>query len=630
MSAGLGARATAVGGLPPRGAFPELDARYCGAIGYEFMHCATAAERDFFAAAAERPPFAAAPSEERNAASLMLRGAELEAFLSRRYPGLKQYGGAGTEALLPCVEAIVRAAGAGGTSKLVIGQAHRGRLALLVALMNYPARKLFWKLDGNDDIPASEPGLDDVSSHIYHSAALSGVRVSLLPNPSHLEGVNPVVAGRVRAARDAGESALALLIHGDGAFSGQGVVAECFAASKTPGFDIHGTVHVICNNLLAFTAGAGVGRSSTYASDAAKAVDAPVLHVNAEDVGAVLTASALAVRYRGEFAKDVVVDLIGYRRAGHNEVDEPAFTSPRLYAEIRARKPFAAAFGERVLGAEGAAAVVARAAAHLDKELAAARAAAGAPAGAPFTEAGGATGAGSGAPASDDGTHVVADGTAFGGAWRSVRPARADGEVAACPDTGAPLERLRAAGAASVAHPPPPFLVHDRLLRSHVAPRLAALAAPPGDPKIDWATGEALAFGLALEEGRAVRLSGQDVERGTFSHRHAVFVDAETEARAHAFPQAKGRFRVHSSLLSEEGVLGFVRLSGRSRFPRAAPITPFPTTPIPSRNTATRSRTPATSRCGRHSLATLQTPPRWLSTTLSPRASQSGCAPRAS
>ena len=311
-AAGLGG-GRAVEALPPRGAFPELDAVYCGPIGYEFMHCATATERDFFARAAEGPPPAAAPGAERNAAALMLRGAELEGFLGRRYPGLKQYGGAGTESLLPCVEAILRAAGAEGATKVVLGQAHRGRLALLVALLNYPARKLFWKLDGNDEIPAAEPGLDDVSSHIYQSTVLvgGGPRVSLLPNPSHLEGVNPVVAGRVRAARDAGESALALLIHGDGAFAGQGVVAECFAASKTPGFDVGGTIHVVTNNLLAFTAAAGVGRSSTYASDAAKAVDAPVLHVNAEDVGAVLAASALAVRYRSQFGKDVLIDLIG-------------------------------------------------------------------------------------------------------------------------------------------------------------------------------------------------------------------------------------------------------------------------------------------------------------------------------
>jgi 2-oxoglutarate dehydrogenase complex dehydrogenase (E1) component-like enzyme len=557
-SAGLGGDRV-VDVLPQRGVYLDLDARYCGSIGFEFMHCATTVEREFFMREVEGggKSTAAAGAAERNAAALMLRGAELEGFLSRRYPGLKQYGGAGTETLLPCVDAIVRAAGAGGAKKVVIGQAHRGRLALLVALLNYPARKLFWKLDGNDEIPGTEPGLDDVSSHIYQSTALAGVRVSLLPNPSHLEGVNPVVAGRVRAARDAGESALALLIHGDGAFSGQGVVAECFAASKTPGFDVGGTVHVVTNNLLAFTAASGVGRSSTYASDAAKAVDAPVLHVNAEDVGAVLAAAALAVRYRDAFARDVLIDLIGYRRAGHNEVDEPAFTSPKLYAEIRARKPFAAAFGERVLGAEGAAAVVARACAHLDKELATARAGGGAPDGAPFTQAGGATGAGSGALASSDGTHVVADGTAFGGAWRGVRPARSDSELAANPATGAPLEALRAAGAASVTLPPPPFAPHERLLRGHVAPRLAALAAPPTEPKIDWATGEALAFGLALGEGRALRLSGQDVERGTFSHRHAVFVDSATEARAQAFPHANGRFRVHSSLLSEEGVLGF-------------------------------------------------------------------------
>jgi probable 2-oxoglutarate dehydrogenase E1 component DHKTD1 len=462
-----------VDALPPRGAFPALDAVYCGTTAYEFAHCATHAEREWFAAAVETAsPPPVSPSAERNAASLMLRGAELEAFLARRFPGLKQYAGAGTESLLPCVEAIVAGAGAAGVQRVVIGQAHRGRLALLIALLNYPARKLFYKLDGHDEIPHDVPGLDDVSSHIFVSTRLGGVHVSLLPNPSHLEAVNPVVMGRVRDAQDSGENAMSLLLHGDGAFSGQGVVAECFSASKTPGFDVNGTVHVITNNLLAFTAASGVGRSSTYASDAAKIVDAPVIHVDAEDVPAVLRAASLATSYRNTFKRDVVIDLIGYRRFGHNEVDEPAFTSPRLYAEIRGRTPLAAAYGARVLGESAAAAIVARANAHFDAELSLARSSTGA-AGAPLTVSGGATGAGTGAAGSESGTHVVADATAFGGLWSAVRPARSGADLYANPDTGAPLDALRRLGADSVASPAG-FTVHERLVRGAARPSSAA------------------------------------------------------------------------------------------------------------------------------------------------------------
>ena len=558
-----------VEGLPSHGKFLDLDAAYCGSIGYEFLHCTTVAEREWFLAEIEGTSISSSltPSAERNAAVLMLRGAEIESFMARRYPGLKQYGGSGTESLLPCVETIITATGASGVSRVVIGQAHRGRLALLVALLNYPARKLFWKLDGNDEIPYTVPGLDDVASHLYVSTRFNNnVRVSLLPNPSHLEAVNPVVMGRVRASQDEGEKAISLLIHGDGAFSGQGVVAECFAASKTPSFDVNGTLHIVTNNLLAFTAPGSVGRSSTYATDFAKSVNAPVLHVNGEDIGAVLRAATLACAYRTKFKRDIVIDLIGYRRSGHNEVDEPAFTSPKLYDEIKKRSPFAALYASNILGIEGAAAIVARTNNHFESEFALARGAAsnakgeaGARgAGSPLSTLGGSTGAGSGLSWSDNGTHVVGDGSAYGGAWKDMHPVLNASELLINLDTGEDIERLRRIGIESVTFPIG-FNVHDRLLRGHVAPRLSALSKDKSlSPTIDWATAEALAFGVTLDEGNSVRLSGQDVERGTFSHRHAVVIDTETEARAYAFHNsAPNRFRVHSSLLSEEAVLGF-------------------------------------------------------------------------
>ena len=552
-----GAAAAEAERLLPADAPPALARAYCGAVGYEFMHCASRAEREFFARAAEGEEAAAAaaasPADLRNAAQLMLRGHELEAFLGRKWVGLKHYGGSGTESLLPAVDAVLAAAGAARVRSVVIGQAHRGRLALLVALLGYPARKLFHKLDGNDDISLALPGLDDVSSHIYASGERHGVHFSLLPNPSHLELVNGVALGKVRAQQDAAGAAMALLIHGDAAFSGQGSVAESLAMSQTRAYGVGGAVHIITNNLLGFTAAAGVGRSSTYASDAAKAIDAPVLHVNAEEPAHVIRACRLAVEYRLAFGRDVFIDLIGYRRSGHNEVDEPSFTSPALYKEIRAREPLALAFADATLGRPAREAQQKKLVVQLEAELAAARSS--------LSAATGATGLGSGAASSAAGDHVVADASAFGGKWRGVRLARSNAELLEQPATGVALDALRAMGRASVAAPPPPFAVHERLLRSHVGARLAALELPETSRAVDWATAEALAFLSVAAEGRRVRLSGQDAERGTFSQRHAVFVDQSgggKEARHAALGAASGgRIEVHSSLLSELAVLAF-------------------------------------------------------------------------
>jgi 2-oxoglutarate dehydrogenase complex dehydrogenase (E1) component-like enzyme len=544
-----------VGGAAPP---PALARAYCGAVGFEFMHCATRAERDFFARAAEEQEqqqrLRASPAELRNAARLMLSGHELEAFLGRKWTGLKHYGGSGCEALLPAVDAVLAASGAARVTSVVVGQAHRGRLALLVALLGYPARKLFHKLDGNDDIPLALPGLDDVSSHVYASGERHGVRFSLLPNPSHLEVINGAVLGKVRAQRDVGESSMALLIHGDAAFSGQGSVAESLAMSQTRAYGVGGAVHIVTNNLLGFTAAAEVGRSSTYASDAAKAIDAPVLHVSAESPADVIFACRLAVDYRARFGRDAFVDLIGYRRSGHNEVDEPGFTSPALYKEIRARAPLALGFADETLGRAAREAQQVKFVAHLEAELSAARA--------QLSAETGATGLGSGAASSEAGDHVVADGTAFGGKWRGVRLARSSAELLEQPTTGVALDALRAMGRASVAVPPPPFAVHERLQRSHVGSRLAALEKPEHAHAIDWATAEALALLSLGGEGRRVRMSGQDAERGTFSQRHAVLVcagvDGGSEARHCALGAASdGRVEVHSSLLSELAPLAF-------------------------------------------------------------------------
>jgi 2-oxoglutarate dehydrogenase complex dehydrogenase (E1) component-like enzyme len=627
------------GGGPSRAPAPELDeagrdealdAVYGrgSKVGVEFEHCFTAEERAWVARRVEvdgalRRPLD--PGEARTAATLLVRAQALEDFLARKFPTLKRYSGEGTESLLAGVWAACGAAAAAAAAAasapstttssssppvdVVIGQAHRGRLALLVALLRYPARKLFWKLLGSDDLPLSVPGLDDVNSHIAHTAELvvgSGpagtARVSLLPNPSHLEAVNPVAAGKTRAKQDAASSsaspspsssALCLLIHGDAAVSGQGIVYECGAMGATEGFSVGGTVHIVTNNLLGFTANARTGRSGGYASDFAKLIGAPVFHANAEDLAAVVNACRLAAEFRAAFGRDAVVDLLGYRRHGHNEVDEPSFTNPGLYAAIRARTGFAAACGDAVLGAAGRAGVEAAAVKYFESEYA--FAAAGAAGAAGFSALDGSLG-GPATPASRarGNGEVVADGSAFAGKWAGLRLASAEDGWGPLPDarappppqpaTGVDVERLREVALASV-RLPDGFRAHDRLVRSHVQARRDAVSvasASAGVPApaqqqrqprrtIDWATGEAMAFGTLLQEGYGVRLTGQDVERGTFSQRHAVLVDQQTGEKAlplAALARNGGggsgggsaggrRLHVHSSLLSEAGVVGF-------------------------------------------------------------------------
>jgi len=531
-----------------------LLAAYCGQIGSETAHLESAEERAWWANALETASPGLTPAERRNAHVFLQKADVFEAFLGKKRPGFKRYSGEGTEGSLLAADAVFAAAAAAGVADVVVGQAHRGRLALLMEL-GYPPRKLLSKIEGNDDFPAAQPGVDDVSSHAFISVerryAGGRTRVSLLPNPSHLEAINPVAAGKVRAKRDSGSSpsALCVILHGDAAVSGQGVVAETFQMADLIGYTIGGTVHVISNNQVGYTAeGAVAGRSSRYASDVAKVVAAPVLHVNGEDTEALVRAARLAVAYRTAFGKDVVLDVIGYRRHGHNEVDEPRFTNPTMYAAVTGRPSFADTYANALVARgevsrESIAGLRSKLEEHLNAELVAARTT--------FTAASGTIGA--------DATR-----TAFGGSWGAMRQATTE-ELDSSPPTGVAIEVLRSIAAASVAVPPG-FVVHDRLVRGHSKPRLALAspdASPAGAPLIDWSTAEALAFGSLLLEGNTVRLSGQDVERGTFSQRHAVFVDQESGAKHTPLTLAGPAgspplpFFPSSSNLSEFAVMGF-------------------------------------------------------------------------
>lgn len=514
-----------------------LERVYCGSIGAEFEHLSTPAERAWFAHEMETslPAFSLSPSDKKNYWRLLASAEVFEGFLSKKLTTLKRYGGEGAEAQLPALHVLLSSLCASGALQAVVSSAHRGRLATQVSLLRYPARKLFWKLRGYDDIPQGYHGLDDVSSHVAVSSDLfvgrpwgsgggpsgtsssssSSIHVSLLPNPSHLEAVNPVAMGLVRAKQEAlggVTKAVSICVHGDAAVAGQGVVYETSALSAAPtDYGIGGTLHLICNNQVGFT------HATSTAGAFARGAGAPILHVNAESPEAVVFACRLAAAYRARFHKDAVVDLVGFRRNGHNEVDEPSFTNPAMYAAIRARPSHTAAYAralleQGVLTPEEHERTVSTMGAHLEGEWVASE---------PSGGGGGGKGGFTPATGSMVGGSVAEDGAGFStkaGRWGGFRPAETDAEVGSCPPTGVDLTVLRGVGRGSVALPPPPFTLHPRLLKGHVTPRLEALEeGKETQGTLDWATAEALAFGSLLLEGVPVRVAGQDSQRGTVS-----------------------------------------------------------------------------------------------------------------
>ncbi|KAA0177736.1 hypothetical protein FNF27_00908 [Cafeteria roenbergensis] len=585
-------------GLPAAGSDAARGA-YTGNVGFEFEHCESAAERAWWAAQAESrlesgPVMTTA--QKRNAHLLMTQAEVWEHFLGKKFVTLKRYSGEGAEAMLPLLDEIIGAASKGGVGEVVIGMPHRGRLATLVSLLGYPARQLFRKLRGGADIAAGIPGMDDVSSHVAASCVRTygstTARVSMLHNPSHLEAVNPVAMGKTRAKRDGAGSAskwatpaaataqsgpgagsadaMCLLVHGDGAFSGQGVVWESLAMATLPGFNVGGTVHVVVNNQVAFTATRREGRSSSYCTDVAKGIGAPVLHVNGEDLDAVVWAGRTAVAYRKKFNRDVLIDLVTYRRHGHNEVDQPRFTQPHMYSGITEKQGFPSTYAaalrtEGVLSDSRDATLRGQLDKFLQAEL---------DASADLTDESGSWGVGP-APFGGDSTPddipasglVTKDGSAFGGKWAGIRlpnaleiPGSRSGVA-----TGMSFDDLVRVGKHTVAVPEG-VTVHDHLMRGHFIARTEALdqaASDPSEPVINWATAEGMAFASLLDQGFDVRMSGQDVERGTFSHRHGVVVCQESGRKVpilnECVPGAAGRGKLHSvsSHLSEFGVLGF-------------------------------------------------------------------------
>ncbi|MCJ2178890.1 2-oxoglutarate dehydrogenase E1 component [Novosphingobium album (ex Hu et al. 2023)] len=524
-----------------------LRANYCGKVGLEYMHIADVEERRFLQERMEGADkeIEFTPEGKKAILQAVVRGEQYEKFLGKKYVGTKRFGLDGGESMIPALEAVIKYGGQLGVREIVYGMAHRGRLNVLANVMAKPYKVIFHEFSGGTANPEDVGGSGDVKYHLGTSTdrEFNGIKVhmSLMPNPSHLETVNPVVLGKVRAYQtihddigdDIGPGArhktiLPVLIHGDAAFAGQGVVWECFGLSGVAGYNTGGCLHFVINNQIGFTTSPAFARNSPYPTDVAKGVQAPILHVNGDDPAAVTFACKLAIDYRETFGRDVVIDMWCYRRFGHNEGDEPSFTQPLMYAQIRKHPPVSKIYAEK-LKAEGVIddAFLAETEAafndHLEEQFEAAK------------------------------TYKSNHADWFGGQWSGFHKP-ADAETARRNvHTGIEAKLFESLGRV-LTTVPDDLTVHKTLNRVIDAKR-EMFTTGEG---FDWATAEALAFGSLCSEGYGVRLSGQDCERGTFSQRHAVWVDQKTERKYTPLTTLPhGRFEVLNSTLSEYGVLGF-------------------------------------------------------------------------
>jgi 2-oxoglutarate dehydrogenase E1 component len=515
---------------------------YCQTLGVEFMHISNAAQKAWIQERIEGPDKEISFTREGRRAILtkLIEAEGFEKFCDVKFTGTKRFGLDGGEALIPALEQIIKRGGNLGVKEIVVGMPHRGRLNVLTQVMGKPHRALFHEFKGGSANPDAVEGSGDVKYHLGASSdrEFDGNRIhlSLTANPSHLEIVDPVVLGKVRAKQDQhGDppdmriSVLPLLMHGDAAFAGQGVVAECFALSDLKGYRTGGSLHFIVNNQIGFTTYPRYSRSSPYPSDVAKMIDAPIFHVNGDDPEAVVFAAKVAIEFRQKFHKPVVIDMFCYRRHGHNEGDEPAFTQPVMYKKIAAHPTTLEIYSRRLV-AEGV---------MTEGEVEKAKADWRARLDAEF----------------EAGTSYRPNKADWlDGKWAGLKSADQE-EEARRGVTGVEIDRLKEIGR-KITKVPDGFRLH-RTIQRFLENRAKAIDSGVG---LDWATGEALAFSSLLLEGHKVRLSGQDCERGTFSQRHSVLIDQEDESRYtpfnHLAPE-QGHFEVINSLLSEEAVLGF-------------------------------------------------------------------------
>lgn len=525
-----------------------LEKTYCGHLSVETSQLSSLEERVWLADRFEELKNTSFNAEEKKRlAKIMLESQEFDHFLATKFATVKRYGGEGAESMMGFFYELFHQANHSGVTDIVIGMPHRGRLNLLTGLLKFPPELMFRKMRGLSEFPDTSPAIGDVLSHLTSSIELDfgaerPIHVTMLPNPSHLEAINPVAQGKARARQQLrqegdyspddsaqpGDQVICLQVHGDGSFTGQGIVPETLTLSNLPHYRVGGSIHLIVNNQVGYTTPSERGRSSLYCSDVGKMVNCAVIHVNGDDAEEVLRATRLAVEYQRKFRKDVILDLLCYRQWGHNELDEPFFTNPAMYKIIRSRKSVPDSYSDQLIAdglmtEEERGNVKSKYYSSLNDKL-------------------------------SNMTLYSPPPTNLQGRWGDLVEPQA--KVTTW-DTGVPIPLLQFVGAKSV-DIPENIQLHSHLGKTHVQARLQKLEE---GTKLDWSTAEALAFGSLLSQGFNIRISGQDVGRGTFSQRHAMVVCQETNDTYiplnNISPEQTGFLEVCNSPLSEEAVLGF-------------------------------------------------------------------------
>ena len=513
-----------------------LRSTYCGPIGYEYMHISNPTERLWFRDRVEKDENALKFTKNGKQAILnkLIQAEGFEKFLHTKYVGTKRFGLDGAESLIPALEQIIKIGGQSKIKEVKIGMSHRGRLNVLANVLQKSYKRIFNEFAGEMD-DTSDEGAGDVKYHLGASSDRefdgNSVHVSLTDNPSHLEAVNPVVLGQTRAKQYFHEDkernkVIPILIHGDAAFAGQGIVAECFAMSGLPGHNTGGTIHIIINNQIGFTTSPRFARSSPYPSDVGKMVDAPILHVNGDDPEAVVYATRIATEFRLKFNRDVVIDLICYRRFGHNEGDEPSFTQPLMYRKIRSHLSTIKIYGKKL--------VIEKLLSESDLNIQIKK----------FKDL------------LDDQFKNAKDYKPqiewFEGTWSRYKPERGKDKRGV---TGYDITLLKKISD-KINILPEDRNIHKTIVKIFETRKKSV----QNESNIDWATAESLAFGSLLEEGYPVRLVGQDSGRGTFSQRHSVLrnqIDNSRYVPLNNISTKQKKFEIVDSFLSELAVLGF-------------------------------------------------------------------------
>ncbi|KAK6641528.1 hypothetical protein RUM44_013240 [Polyplax serrata] len=516
-----------------------LEKTYCHNIGYEISYLPTE-EYEWLSKKIETME----PLPEKQEIILMegmLKSQIFDQFLATKFSTLKRYGGEGAESMIAIFQQLLDYCQNNAISDIVLGMPHRGRLNLLTGLLQQSPALIFRKIKGLPEFPTSVKATGDVLSHLTCSVDIGTVHVTMLPNPSHLEAVNPVSQGKTRGKQlmakegdygnkgsHLGENIINVQVHGDAAFAAQGINQEALLLSGIPHYTVGGSLHIIVNNQLGFTTPSDRGRSTTYTSDLAKTISAPVFHVNGDFPEYVAQATEIAMEYQRKFRKDVFIDLNCYRQWGHNELDDPTFTNPAIYKIIHSRKTVPDAYCDKMVNKN---AVTSDRIVNIKKE---------------YYDM---------LNAELKNNDYVPEEMFFKKQWSGMSQG---GRNMTTWDTGMDPNILRYIGIKSVEFPKE-FNIHQHLLKTHIEGRLKKMKSP--NSKLDWATAESLAFGSLLYQGFNVRISGQDVGRGTFSHRHVMLVDQETNEihipLNNLIEDQKGMIEVANSPLSEEAVLGF-------------------------------------------------------------------------